>query len=507
MAESDDDIASITGRIDTAADTNVVLLVPKGARRMRDPAIWPHVAAHARRRGIALSVVAGRRDVRGHAGANGLPTARSIARLRRGRRRVRIGDRTLMVPSFPWRGLTTMAIAGAAVFAAVTAACYVIPSAQIVITPPSTEFTTTLRARLSPLATQADIASGVLPARNLRVITTAAFSVETTGEAEVPDAAATVVIEFTNDGEDGILVPAGTRVLDDSGIAFVTDGELTVPAGESESIDATAVEPGPTGNLEAEALRHLDGFAATLTATNPRAARGGTTRSVPGVGEDDLARVRAIADEALARVAGRALAREVEDGRVFPETTSIAILSETPLAKIGDPGEYLLVEYQVVATALALTAEDLAAHAPEIVRTRLAPGVALLPGTATARADAPAELDGGSVMLTIEARGRVANLFDAELVGDAVTGARPAQAAERLTEMLDLVEPPRITIEPSFVPWRWLPRRASRISFEFAGPPTAPDSDAASPTRTPTPTPTPTPTSARVTGPPPRVAA
>ncbi|MDA1004764.1 MAG: baseplate J/gp47 family protein, partial [Chloroflexi bacterium] len=379
--------------------------------------------------------------------------------------RVRVGAREIALPGMPWRGLTTLAFVGIIVFTIVTAACYAIPSAEILVAPPSTEFTTSMRARLSPLATQADIASGVLPARNLRVLTTATLSVETTGEAEVPDASATVTVEFTNDGTEGVTVPAGSLVFDDNATGFATDEEVVVPPGESEGVDATAVNPGPLGNIEPEALRHIDGFPATLTITNARAGGGGTTKLVRGVGEDDLERVRTIASEALDLVAERALAREVENGRVFPETQNVAILSETPLAKIGDPAEYLLVEYQLVATALALTQEDLAAYAEEIVRTGLAPNVALLPGTSTASSDSPAELDGGSVILTVKATGQVTPLVDREALGAAVTGARPETASGRLIEMLNLDQPPRITIRPGIVPWRWLPRRASRISL------------------------------------------
>lgn len=502
VAEADDDIASITGRIDTAADSNVVLLVPKSARGLRDPASWPHVAAHVRRRGIALTVVSGRRDVRGHAGANGLATGRSLARLRRRRRRVRIGDRDVEVPDVPWRVLTTIALLGGLFFAVVSAACYAIPSAEILIAPPSTEFTTSMRARLSPLATQADIASGVIPARNLRVITTATLSVQTTGEAEVPDATATVAVAFTNDGEVSVTVPAGTLVLDDNGTAFATDEELIVEAGRTESVDATALEPGLLGNVEPETLRHIDGFPATLTLTNPRAGRGGTTKLVPGVGEADLERVRTISSEALDLVAERALKREVEAGRVFPQTQNVAVLSETPLSNIGDPGEYLLVEYQLVATALALTQEDLANFAEEIARTGLPPDVALLPGTATATSEGDVELDGGSVILTVQATGQVTPLLDREALADAVTGARPSAASARLTEMLALEVPPRITVTPGVVPWRWLPRRASRISFVLVAPAalTAPveEDDAGvgtDGTLTPTPTPTGTPSS------------
>ena len=57
VARRDDDWLAVTGRIDTATEPDIMLLVPRGARALRSAAAWAHVAAHVRRRGIALGVV------------------------------------------------------------------------------------------------------------------------------------------------------------------------------------------------------------------------------------------------------------------------------------------------------------------------------------------------------------------------------------------------------------------------------------------------------------------
>ena len=49
IAKPDDDAASIIGRIDTADDVQLVLMVPRNARELRDPNAWSHIAAHVRR--------------------------------------------------------------------------------------------------------------------------------------------------------------------------------------------------------------------------------------------------------------------------------------------------------------------------------------------------------------------------------------------------------------------------------------------------------------------------
>jgi len=72
VARRDDDLAALIGRIDTAPDIDLVLVVPRQARALREATVWAHVSAHVRRRGIALGVVSPRGDVRAHARANGL---------------------------------------------------------------------------------------------------------------------------------------------------------------------------------------------------------------------------------------------------------------------------------------------------------------------------------------------------------------------------------------------------------------------------------------------------
>src|SRR5690606_26398447 len=72
IATAEDDVSSVVGRIDTADSPEVILIVRRDARAFRRGTAWPHVAAHVRRRGIELGVVAPRAEVRSHAKANGL---------------------------------------------------------------------------------------------------------------------------------------------------------------------------------------------------------------------------------------------------------------------------------------------------------------------------------------------------------------------------------------------------------------------------------------------------
>lgn len=97
---------------------------------------------------------------------------------------------------------------------------------------------------------------------------------------------ATVTLTFTADAAGSLTVPAGTKVRtldpDVSGnaygsVEFETDEALTVTAGNSGTVTATAVNTGEVYNVDAETLIYLSADAPTnfSTVTNDAAAAGG----------------------------------------------------------------------------------------------------------------------------------------------------------------------------------------------------------------------------------------
>jgi hypothetical protein len=501
VAANDDDPASVTGRIDTASDMTVVLVVPTRARGFRDPGMWPHVAAHVRRRGITLGVVCSRRDVRGHAAENGLPAARSISGLfRPPRRRLIVGRHAILLPHFPLRRLLTLGMAAVLILAVGFVGCVALPSASVVVVPPSEPLTTTLHAKVSALSGVGDVAGAIVPASPMRLTVHTVVSTTATGSVDVPDAPATVDLTFTNTTGAPLAVPPLTNVTTESGIEFRTDTTLDLPGKESGTVQATAVEAGTTGNVKAGTLQHATGLPEGITVTNRRAAAGGTDKTVTAIAQDDFDRISAIADDVLRRVGLREIQASLKgDGVVFPETLNVAILGFTPLGSVGDPADAVLVEYRAVATALGLPDETLRAFGEQMLAGAARPGFTVVPGTAAARVTGETAQNDGTVSVDLLATGRVTRELATHAIGAAIAGERPGAAARHLEEMLHLDTPPDITIHPSIVPWQWLPRRAGRITVELGAPPapeatptpSATDGATTTPTLTPTPTGTP----------------
>ena len=482
VVSGDDDLASVIGKIDTADQPDILLVVPREARSMREPMVWPRIVAHAQRRGITVRVLAARRDVANAARAAGLRGSRSARGLRGPRTlRVPIGAREfrLRAPNFGplLRGAAFIAV----VLVVIGGACYAVPSAEIVIEPSSTSAMASATVRINPVADELDLVLGVVPASTVQITIVTVVAAATTGTTSVGDERATVELVFTNDGETDIELPAGTDVNDEGGITFKTDVSVTVLAADSVTVAGTAVLSGEAANLASGELRLLIGLADALTVTNPESASGGTDKEVPAIAQEDVDRVRDIAPQVLEVVGRRELLATFTTGILFAETASAAILRQEPLGVVGQPGDAFLMEYTAVVSALYLSEEAAIRFGQALLLQSIEEGHALLPGTTAVHARGDGVLQGGELTVELVVTGLVTSLFEASAVRGELTGVSPETAADWLQENLGLTVTPRINVSPDWLPaWR-MPLRASRITITLVGPGQSEPADEAGP--------------------------
>ena len=114
------------------------------------------------------------------------------------------------------------------------------------------------------------------------------------------------------------------------------------------------------------------------------------------------------------------------------------------------------------------------AYGELLVLEELPEGYAFLPGSVVAQVTPLGE--GGRAQVDVTAR--VAELAEIAETASQIAGMRPSAAASFLQSELGLAQPPSIDIRPNFIPWAWLPRRASNIELVIAGPPEAAGSEA-----------------------------
>ncbi|MDP2328411.1 MAG: baseplate J/gp47 family protein [Dehalococcoidia bacterium] len=462
-----DDVPAVIGRIEVAASNEVVLIVPRDVRALRRASAWPHLAAYARQSGVTLGVIADRRDVRSHARAHGLPAASSLQGLRRARVRGSVRDGGVGTPGGRMR--LQIVIVAVAVLAAVLIACYRVPTATVVIVPPSRPYSTSVEAQVNAVIAQSDAARGIISVSTIRRDVTTVVSTATTGTAEVGDTRATLELRFSNQGTAEVRIPGGARIATPDRDVFVTDEDVVVPPGEQAIVTATADRPGTHGNVDiGEVSEPETPLPSEIFVVNRTRGVGGTDRTVPAVSAADIDRVRQIATGVLDRVALVTLDSAVTGGRLLRSTVSAAIFSAVPLQQLNEPADAFLMEYVIVAAALWIPDGDAAAYGAEVIRSQLAEGLVLLPGTVTAIITEP--LEPGDV-IKVDASGLITDIARVDDLPDLIAGKSPEEAAQFISERLDLEVPPVITIQPSLIPWRWLPRRAEAIVIRLEGPP------------------------------------
>lgn len=471
VATGEDDVASVVGRIDTAESPEVVLIVRRDARALRRATAWPHIAAHVRRRGIELGVVAPRSDVRAHARTNGLRVARTPGGLKPHVEYLELGGRRVVVPPVPWGRIVKGSMILVALSTIFFMACYRVPSARITIVPPSEPVSAEGMARANALIDANDTTTQVIQATTVRRQVFTAVTTTTSGEVEVGDQHAILQVTFANAGGDEINVPRGTRLATEDGIVFLTDEDVGVPPEGQATVSATAEFPGVPGNVPSGGLVRIDSeLPGEVTLAGSTAGSGGTNRLTAGVSQADVDRVRDIAGGVLDRIALATLQAFVEDedlGTLLSASVSAAIFSEQPLQQLEEPSDIFVVEYTITASGLVVTHAAARSYGELLIRDQLASGVALIPGSVEAQV-VPAG-DQGEVQVT--ANGRSATLQNIAVAANEITGMRPQAAKDLLQAELRLDEPPTIDIRPNFVPWLWLPRRAESIEVVIAGPP------------------------------------
>lgn len=475
IATREDDVASVVGLIETADAPEVILVVRRDARALRRTTAWAHISAYARRRGLTLGVVATRRDVRTFARQNGLRAASSIRSLYPSRHSFRLGDREVTLPAVPWARLVRAGLAGAILAAGIVVACAVVPSATVTIVPAAEPISAVGSARPNALIAASDVASGVIQADNLRRQLHIPVTSDATGETEVGDQPAELDLRLTNEGASVVEVPAGTIVSDEDGVRFATAEGVDVPAAGEVDVQAIAVEPGTRGNVDAGTVTLVEGLPPSISVTNLTPGRGGTDRPAAAAAQEDFDRIAAVADAVLLRLARSIIEDEVDSGTLLGSTVTIAIFSMLPMQEVGEASDFVIVDYVVTTSALVIPEDVAVSFGEQLLRSQLPPGMALIPGSVTAEVIA-SELRGDPV--TVSATGHATALGPIEAAAQTLAGRRVGDARAYLEESLDLLEPPKIVVRPTFLPWTSLPRRGSRIEVVIAGPTSATTSDA-----------------------------
>ncbi|MDE3092107.1 MAG: baseplate J/gp47 family protein, partial [Chloroflexota bacterium] len=308
--KSDDDMASIRARIDTAELSHIVLVVPRDCAALATERGMRMLRRAADDAGAQVALVAHDEGMRERAELFGFPVFNSISHAQRGRWHMQSlpqdSVQSALNPPPPesvtraapnprervkqWRGPIVVIIAGVLLLCA--AAFLVVPAANVHIVPSSVALAMTTDVSADPSLNFVSSELRAIPARRISREISGTAQLKTTTTKSLPDTRASGTVMFTNLRQEETVVPPGTVVKTSAGIPirFTTVTTATIPAGVNNRVEAPiqAVDPGPTGNVKDLAINTVEGsLNLEVRVINLKPITSGNLKPVRVVTEDD----------------------------------------------------------------------------------------------------------------------------------------------------------------------------------------------------------------------------
>lgn len=331
----------------------------------------------------------------------------------------------------------------------------------------------------SPEVDAPDIEAGIVPALTVPLEVDAADTFEATGE-RVEETAATGAVRFDNlDPTSSNSIAKGAVVSTNGGIRFRTDRAITIPAARlvgfqivpaSASVAVTAVDPGPDGNVQPNAVITVPRGEEPifLKVTNPDETTGGVSESFPRVTQEDV-------DAALVALAGTLqvdLQAKLDGGDLAP--VDVTVFTET--ATLGDPtwsvGPETLVGQEIETFDLSASASGsvlgvdtapLEAIAAARLTASIDPGYVLVDDSSEVQVD-PAVIDGSRITFPVRVTATEVAILDPDAIAAAIRGLPLADAQA----ILDGYGSATVAVWPEWV--STIPTIDGRLTVTVEGP-------------------------------------
>ncbi len=383
--------------------------------------------------------------------------------------RLAAGDRRPL----PWWMETALLLAVLvfAVVAVSAVAAFIVPSADVRLTPaqePLAE-TVTLTARSDVEAPNAG--QLVLPARRIGERVEVEGTVLATGKEFAPDQAAQGAVVFTNRRAEQQEIPPGTVVATSTGsnARFETVQPVTLPPGVGSQVTAPirALDPGPAGNVRAFSINTIEGsLAVTANVINPSGTSGGSVKEVPVVKQADKDALRAQLEQEARQKAYIALGELLREGEfVPPDTVGTLVLDETYDRFTDEAADEVTLRLRMLATALAVDGAAADEMALRALGERIPRRAQMLTDSVRfSRGPATVTQEGDAVVISFPNTASSVVVLDVDpaAVRAAIRGMTPEEAVATLQRTWRLQGTPELTLGPE-----WIEPLLRRLDFDW----------------------------------------
>lgn len=469
LVDRADELAAICGRVDGSPAWAVVIHAPEGNRQLSTELGMRRLLHHASESGKTVAIATRSSALSSRARELNIPVARKPHLLRwdaGGKRVVRIGRLSLAAPSIG-RYVQIGIIAGVAmvgIFLLLTMA----PSATVTAFPPTETVTEVVTVAASEGRTEISLETMEVPASRVTGEQTFTLAIKTTGSALVGVVPAKAAVTIANSTQAAVAVGAGSVLLaGPERLRFLLDEAVTVPAGGSMPVSATAERPGPAGNVGAGLIANWEAPRLQfLKVTNPAPAAGGLSEPRPAVDSKDVLALKDLARSLEGSEAMRAkLAESHPRDAIFLDTAESKAEFGDARPAVGTPAALVLLDVKVKLSALAVVEGTLELLARQVLAGRSADGE-FIPGSVTAVETGARHTDAetGAIRTELRLQAELARGVTSEAIRGAVKGKSESRAKSTLAQRYGIQD-----VEVRLSSWApRLPRFGFRIHVGLA---------------------------------------
>jgi len=473
----DDDIAAIRDRLEWAQARRVLLVIPPRCRTLSNLVNLKLLQRHVRNLAMEAALVTRDGTTGELAHEVGFPVFSSLGRAQRakwyGRRVVEKapprpkeykGPRTRkpILPAWsgsPGRGQQILAVAFFSILFLFLAAAVLllVPSATVTLRPVGEVVSDTLLVQANPEIERINYQTGEIPARVVEVEVEATDQIPTMTKRDAADARATGTVIFINKINEPVEIPLGTVVGTSAGtnIRFTTIETATLPTsiGGTAETGIVAVEPGPSGNVDAFMINTVEGsLALQARVVNDKPTGGGNMKQVGVVTQADKDRLKASLLQKLQQKAYNRILEELKEQEfVPPESLVVEVVSETYDKFVDEEADVLGMKMVVSASGTAIGGQDANALVYRLLEARVREGYQLTAEGLRFEAGQVVAVEGRRVSFTMKASGFIVAVIDLNTVINDIRG-RPIEEAENLlSQRFPLKERPVIKVDPDWL--------------------------------------------------------
>lgn len=457
-AESGDELGALVQKLETAQETEIVLLVPKHTPFLEDSLHWNLLQRHVRSLGKLVVVVTRDRDARHSARRAGFAVYGSLRRLKFTPER----NATASLKPFLKKGRGSsipvalgIIVLGSLLFLGL-AAYLATPTGSVVLRPAVQDLALTITVKAIQQTKEVDPTSGQIPARLIEAQLQDVETIETTGRKSTPTNARGEVT-LLNRTASPVVLPVATLISSGQGSQFITLEEVVLaPSGGTARTPIVATQPGPRGNVPSMAIDRAveEPHSFTLAVWNELPTFGGVEEDVSVVSPQDQSNLRSRLAGRLTKVGQDQLQALKKDSEsIYPATISLSALEESFDKELGAEASTVSLRMKGSISGLAFDGEDVNQLALKSLEAQTQRGFRLR--TETLQVTPLEAYDWGAdwVFFRALAKAKASETVNEDIVAASLRGMNPVDARAYLEKQFTQKEQVSITIKPVSLDW------------------------------------------------------